>query len=457
MSELQRTLIAALLAAAWADGAAAQANQPEVIAPGQTVEAILPDGVQYACYAIHTAPGDRVSVSMDSTAFDAALEIARGALCSASALQHENDDFEAGRTGARIDFTAAGGRYLILARAAQPNAAGKFSLKLQGGQAPANEARVASTDPDAERKRIMEREVARREQQLAAAEAERMRQAAETARRNAEFAAWQAEENLRLAEEEAAYERYEESEAQPNMMAGILEGFTRGWTEAQETNAALDAQFDETRAMIARMEAEDRARQARAAEAQAARARTAQANAAAAQARLDAQYAEQRRRELEQRERDRLAANARRSTESAGGTGSWETAGTTSSSNASRGSSAGSSGGSNRTATPEAVIVCTIPGSDGRFRCATPVSGGISGGPRDSLPEYRTPELMVAHFSASCPGARKLRSSTHLVWGCGFGATNNSAQMDRSAGADIQGRNTYYCTPKETGCRRTAP
>lgn len=108
--------------------------------------------------------------------------------------------------------------------------------------------------------------------------------------------------------------------------------------------------------------------------------------------------------------------------------------------------------------TMEAIIACTVPTPDGgRFRCATPVNAGISGGLNNSLASYRTPEAMVESLSSSCPSPRKLPSSTHLVWGCGFGATNNSAQMDRSAGVDVKGRITYYCLPKETGCRRTTP
>lgn len=102
----------------------------------------------------------------------------------------------------------------------------------------------------------------------------------------------------------------------------------------------------------------------------------------------------------------------------------------------------------------EAIIVCNKPDTAGRFRCMTPVDV-ISGGPGDK--DWRTPEAFVSWASSSCPAARRLSSSTHLVWGCGFAATNNSNSKDRSAGVDVRGRNTYYCSPKETSCRRTSP
>lgn len=106
-----------------------------------------------------------------------------------------------------------------------------------------------------------------------------------------------------------------------------------------------------------------------------------------------------------------------------------------------------------RAAYPEAILVCTKPDGAGRFRCLTPVDV-ISGHPRDK--QWSSPDAVAAWAQASCPGGRRLPSSTHLVWGCGFGATGNSNSMDRSAGVDVQGRQTYYCTPRETSCRRTS-
>ena len=150
------------------------------------------------------------------------------------------------------------------------------------------------------------------------------------------------------------------------------------------------------------------------------------------------------------------------------GTGSWETAG--------RAASAATAPASGPTQSPaaapaaptskatkgptlietsEAIFVCSIPDSAGRFECDSPVTAGLDGGPK-SLPQWRTPELMVGSMTAACPDARRLASSTHLVWGCGFGATNNSNSMDRSAGVDVEGRQTFYCSERQTSCRRTS-
>jgi hypothetical protein len=107
-----------------------------------------------------------------------------------------------------------------------------------------------------------------------------------------------------------------------------------------------------------------------------------------------------------------------------------------------------------REAFSEAIIACTRPDAAGQFRCLTPVNV-VHGHPKDKV--WRTPEALVAWASASCPGARRLASTTHLVWGCGFGATHNANSLDRSAGVDVKGRTTYYCTPKEVSCRRTSP
>ena len=115
-----------------------------------------------------------------------------------------------------------------------------------------------------------------------------------------------------------------------------------------------------------------------------------------------------------------------------------------------------STASSDRIETPEAIFVCTLPDGRGNFVCSTPVSNRISGGP-NSLAEWRTPEVMLHSMSAACPSPHRLASTTHLVWGCGFGATNNSNSMDRSAGVDVEGRYTYYCSEKQTSCRRTQP
>jgi hypothetical protein len=59
-------------------------------------------------------------------------------------------------------------------------------------------------------------------------------------------------------------------------------------------------------------------------------------------------------------------------------------------------------------------------------------------------------------LAKACPSPRELRSTTHKVWGCGFGATGSPGARDTGIGIPIEGRQTYYCTFEQSGCRRTA-
>lgn len=105
---------------------------------------------------------------------------------------------------------------------------------------------------------------------------------------------------------------------------------------------------------------------------------------------------------------------------------------------------------------PEAVMVCSIPvGKNGNFRCANPLN--IINGHLNDISGRRTPEEMVQSFRASCPDPHRLNSSSEMVWGCGFAATGFNNALDRGAGLGISGRQTFYCYPKESSCRRTSP
>lgn len=107
---------------------------------------------------------------------------------------------------------------------------------------------------------------------------------------------------------------------------------------------------------------------------------------------------------------------------------------------------------------PEAITVCTHPtGPNGNFTCSTPLTNRISGHLKDVSGQRTPDEFVTVGYRESCPDPRKLPSTTHLVWGCGFGATGNSNSMDRSAGVDVRERLTYYCSEKQTSCRRTDP
>lgn len=103
----------------------------------------------------------------------------------------------------------------------------------------------------------------------------------------------------------------------------------------------------------------------------------------------------------------------------------------------------------------EAVVVCTKPsGANLAFECATPVDR--IRGHKNDISGFRSPQEWVAR-SVSCPARRPLASNTHLVWGCGFGATGGVNALDRGADVSIQGRITYYCEEGQLSCRRTQP
>ena len=108
---------------------------------------------------------------------------------------------------------------------------------------------------------------------------------------------------------------------------------------------------------------------------------------------------------------------------------------------------------------PEAVVVCTHPNDQGQFKCDTPLHTGLGGSAKSSFSEDRTPEAKVASMTGACKNAHRLRSSTHLVWGCGFAATGVSPYLDRAGpGVDVQGRQTYYCPEKYPfTCTTTQP
>ena len=96
----------------------------------------------------------------------------------------------------------------------------------------------------------------------------------------------------------------------------------------------------------------------------------------------------------------------------------------------------------------EAVFVCTRPDAAGKFHCDAPDRTRLRG---------ESPQALLAGAAQSCPSQRRLPSRTHLVWGCGFGATNAPATMDRGAGVEMRGRGSYQCLEREAACKRTQP
>jgi len=233
--------------------AAVQPASPLPISPGETAtgvigaaSAALPDGSRFACYALETAPGEPVTVTLRSDDFDSRLWIARGALCSASGLQYDNDSYGDG-DNAQVSFTPAGGRYLILARTAEAGEGGRYMLSVEGG-APLQ---VAGTDGSIDRESLMRRQVEDRRAQVAAEEAQRRVEEAERRRLAAEAAAQrQAEEAERAASRQA-------------FIGGLLNAAT---VVANEYSAQIQAETarlqDQQMMIMAAQAAENRRREA---------------------------------------------------------------------------------------------------------------------------------------------------------------------------------------------------
>jgi hypothetical protein len=175
---------------------------------------VAADGKLYDCYAIDTRPGSRWIVTAQSRSFDPGLQIARGALCSAAALQHQNDNLAPGTSDAQISFAAAGGRYLIMVRS-MSGATGPYALtarpdmpaavaQLEAVAAEDEPMQMAVNTADA-RKALMEQQVGQRRAEIAAVEAQK--RAAEAARQ-ARIAQQQAAERARKAQAKAEFNAF---------------------------------------------------------------------------------------------------------------------------------------------------------------------------------------------------------------------------------------------------------
>lgn len=254
-----RFLVVAFWALFLVNGTSAAAQTPAaILSPGAIVEGELSDGSptlaeggRYGCYAIETRAGDQVTVTLRSQAFDSRLWIARGGLCSAAALQHDNDNFEDGSRDARVSFRAAGGRYLILARGRTAEDIGSYQLSVEGGASVQTASNT--TAGEAERLAIMQRQVSQRQAEVAAAEEQRRQQ--EAARQQA------AAEAARHRREAEARRRADDQAFLGALVTGSVQAFSEVAVEMEQQAAREQAQ-------LARMQAEQAAREAQRAEVQ---------------------------------------------------------------------------------------------------------------------------------------------------------------------------------------------
>ncbi len=94
------------------------------------------EGARYDAYAIRLRGGDRVSISLDSEAFDPLVRIGRTVRGSFVELA-QNDDGPDGGLGSRLIFTAPDdGEYILRATGFDSGAEGAYTLKLTDGPPP---------------------------------------------------------------------------------------------------------------------------------------------------------------------------------------------------------------------------------------------------------------------------------------------------------------------------------
>jgi hypothetical protein len=421
--------------------AAAQIVTPVPAAPGVPIRGELtassprlPDGGPFACYAIETSRGQRVAVTMRSDAIDSQLWIARGGACTGAAVQHVNDNHAPETLDARVTFTGAGGRYLIIARST-PAAIGPFELLIDGG----DQIRLASADTpasEADRRRIMARETAARRAEIAAEE--QRRRDAEAARARAD-AQRRAEAQRRRAEsdafwtglldfglialEQVTYEMEQENrriEAETQRMIADRQAAERRAAEQgrreqaerqaaqQREQAAEGTSTDDPRASVEAQRRADEQRQIEEAEAR----RIAEQERQAEERRQQAEERRQRA-EAERRERERIIAM------------------------------------------PEGVVVCPTDGARlfGEMMCYGPFQPALS----DIDEPYDI--SLACGTGVSSPTDFGVYNGRYRVWGCGYGINptrSGSPNIDQAEryGLIIPPRRTYHCPANISGyCR----
>jgi hypothetical protein len=180
------------------------------------------DGI-VGCYAISSAPGERIVAAIQPAGFEGEIRIARGALCNASALQARQSWVRAAATEAGLN--AAGGRYLVVVvRTGGGGGTYRLTVTRQAGAAqvaaapqapavPAGRGASAAAEPAGDPANAPPAQPAmsaRRQLMMAQIEQRRVQQEIEAAERAARQA--EAAEAQREAEERAAIYRAEEEE-----------------------------------------------------------------------------------------------------------------------------------------------------------------------------------------------------------------------------------------------------
>ena len=122
-----------LAASLLASSAAAQS----AIRPGDRVQGSLndsdrtfADGSRYDCFNLQARAGERVSITLRSSEFDAYLSVVEGADC-ANPIAVATDDDGAGGSDAQVQMTLGSGPYSFRANAYRAGQGGRYELVVE--------------------------------------------------------------------------------------------------------------------------------------------------------------------------------------------------------------------------------------------------------------------------------------------------------------------------------------
>lgn len=135
---LRRAVLAGGLILLPALAATADAQAPIPLMAGQTVsgslsssDAQLGDGSFYDLYIVETSPGDRFSVTVRSSDFDAYVSVGQGRTADTFTMVDSNDDGASG-TDSHLEIVSEGGPYLIRANSLFGGSTGSYSITVDG-------------------------------------------------------------------------------------------------------------------------------------------------------------------------------------------------------------------------------------------------------------------------------------------------------------------------------------
>lgn len=123
--------------------AALPAAAQSIIRPGGSAQGlldrsdrVLDDGSYFECFALQAQAGQRVSITLRSTAFDAYLAVLQGRDCLTSEMVEADDD-GAGGTDSQVDLTLGSGPYSIRVNTLSAGETGAYTLSVAAsGDAP---------------------------------------------------------------------------------------------------------------------------------------------------------------------------------------------------------------------------------------------------------------------------------------------------------------------------------